>query len=96
MHRDRKNLVYSHWSRHRYRHQSAVSNIAQLTLRHCQYRGAFIALLPTENNNVLDLKCSLHHCKQITNLFVRYCQQLYVVNKRPLTELCAPCQFVSK
>jgi hypothetical protein len=68
--KDRKNLVYSHWSRHRHRHPRAVSNIAQLLLRYCQYHGAFIALFPTENNNFLDLKCSLHHCKQITNLFV--------------------------
>jgi hypothetical protein len=36
----------------------------------CQHRGAFIAPLPTENNNILGLKCSLHHWIQIPNLFI--------------------------
>ncbi len=45
-----------------------IANIAELSLRPCQYRRAFIALLPTENNNIPGLKCSLRHYKQITNL----------------------------
>ncbi len=56
----------------------------------CQFRGAFIAPLPTDKYNILDLKCSLRHLKPIANLFERRCQQLYVVYKRPQTELCAP------
>jgi hypothetical protein len=59
----------------------------------CQFRGAFIAPLPTDKNNILGLKCSLRHWKQIANLFERRCQQLYVVNKRPRTELCEPLEI---
>jgi hypothetical protein len=40
----------------------AVANIAE--------HSSSIAPLPTENNNILDLKCSLHHWKQIPNLFI--------------------------
>ncbi len=55
----------------------------QASFRPCQYRGAFIAPLPTENKNILGIKCSLRHWKQILN------NSLYVVNKRPLPELFA-------
>jgi len=36
---------------------------------HCQYRELFIAPMPTENNNILGLKCLLHHWKQIPTVF---------------------------
>jgi hypothetical protein len=39
-------------------------------LRCCQCHGAFIAPLPTENNNILGQKCSLRHWKQISNLLI--------------------------
>jgi hypothetical protein len=38
-----------------------VSNSAQRLLRRCQYRGAFAAPLPAENNNILGLKCTLRY-----------------------------------
>jgi hypothetical protein len=47
-----------------------IANIAELSLRRCQYRRAFIALSPTENNNIPGLKCLMRHCKQITNFFI--------------------------
>ncbi len=37
---------------------------------HCQYRELFIAPLPTDNKNILGLKCFLHHWKQIPNVFI--------------------------
>jgi hypothetical protein len=40
----------------------AVVNIAEHSLR--------TAPFPTEKNNIMDLKCSLHHWKQIPNLFI--------------------------
>ncbi len=52
----------------------------QASSHSCQFLGAFIAPLPTENN-ILGLKSSFRHWKQIPNLFM---------NKRPLTDLCAP------
>jgi hypothetical protein len=62
----------------------------------CQFRGAFIAPLPTDKNNILGLKCSLRHWKQIANLFERRCQQLYVVIKGRRQNCVLPWQFVSK
>ncbi len=56
------------------RYAQTISNLCQASrsiyLRRCQYRRAFIAPLTTENNNILGLKCSLRHSKQITNLFI--------------------------
>ncbi len=52
------------------RHHRAVANIAERSLRHCQCWRAFIEPLPTENNNILGLKCSLRHWKQIPNLVI--------------------------
>ncbi len=46
-----------------------IANIAELSLRPCQYRRAFIALLPTENNNIPGLKYPLRN-KQITNVCI--------------------------
>jgi hypothetical protein len=40
---------------------SKVSNSAERLLRRCQYRGAFAAPLPAENNNILGLKCTLRY-----------------------------------
>ncbi len=68
----------------------AIANIVEGSLCHCQYCGGFIASLPIEKNNILGLKCSLRCCIQIPNLFQCHCQQLYVVDKRLLTDLCAP------
>jgi hypothetical protein len=55
-HRDRKNVVYSQWCKHRYMHNRTVANISELSLRRCQYRRAFIAPLPTEKNNIVNCK----------------------------------------
>ncbi len=68
----------------------AIANIVEGSLCSCQYRGGFIASLPIENNKILGLKCSLRCCIQIPNLFQCRCQQLYVVDKRLLTDLFAP------
>ncbi len=65
----------------------AVSNRAEQSLRRCQYRGAFLVPLPTEKNNILGLKCHCAICNRFQKCSQRRCQQLYVVNKRPL---CAP------
>jgi hypothetical protein len=74
--------------------------MAECSLRHCQHRGAFIALLPKlrsliaplpkENNKNLDLKCPLRYWKLIPNLFIAPSPTAVVINKRPLTDLCAP------
>jgi hypothetical protein len=77
--------VYLHWFQHRYRHHragfiaplpiswrvhSGVANIKKGSLCCCKYREGFIAPLPTKNNNILSLKCSLRHWKQILNCFI--------------------------
>jgi hypothetical protein len=67
-----------------WRVHSATANIEEGSLHSCQYCGAFIVPLPTENNNILGSKCVL----QIFSW--HRCQQLYVVDKRSLTDLCAP------
>ncbi len=61
----------------------AIDNIEEGSLRHCEYRRAFIVPLPKEK--ILGLKCigiALRHYKQIPKIRVyseRHCQQLYVV-----------------
>jgi hypothetical protein len=45
----------------RYKHHRAVANIAKPSLRRCQYREAFIVLLPTENNTIPGFKFPLRH-----------------------------------
>ncbi len=66
-------------------------NIAEPSLSHCQYLGAFIAPFPTEKNKILIIKSSLRHYLQIPNLFkAPLPTTVYVVNKRPLTEQCLP------
>ncbi len=39
-------------------------------MRSYQYRGAFIAPLPIEKNNILGLKSSQHHWEKFPNLFI--------------------------
>ncbi len=56
----------------------------QESSRSSQYRGAFIAPLPTDNDDILIVKISLCHWLQVPNLFIAPLQQLYTYsNKRP-------------
>jgi hypothetical protein len=49
-----------------------------------------MALLPTKSNNILGLKCSLHHWQQITNWFIATLPTAVCnIDKGPLTDLCA-------
>ncbi len=58
----------------------------------CQHRGAIIVQMLAEKNSILIVKTSLRHWLQVPNLFIAPSrrQQLFVVDKRPVTDLCAP------
>jgi hypothetical protein len=49
------------------RHHRAVVRIAERSLRRYQYQGKFIVALPTENNNILGLKCSLEQISKFVH-----------------------------
>jgi hypothetical protein len=78
--------VYLHLSQHGYRHNRTVANIAERSMRCCQFQGAFIRQLPTERNNILIVKTFLYHWLQVPHLFI-------VVDKRLQTDLCTPLQI---
>jgi hypothetical protein len=62
--------------------QSTVqySTVHELS-RSSQYRGALIAPLPTDNDNILNVNISLSHCLQVPNLFIDPMPIAYVIIK---------------
>jgi hypothetical protein len=74
-----KNIVYSHWSQLWYRHHRVVPYIAERSLSPCLQRNT--------TYRVTKVHCAIGNSFQICSK--RCCQQLDLVHKRPLTELCA-------